>query len=292
MNDFSSTVDPDNIRIRQAPTLYHKIIAVGKSADPIARLHALTDAYLNAVNERRHEEWGEFWSGIARQNFAKKRTRVMRILRKVAPDSDSLRELARHSWWCRYLFSHRLFIRLCAKTPCERRELIVWLLKRRAFFEAWCQLIMFVPGRHEPSFPIRRCRFPPLDSSPVPEKLFTQLTQILQQALDTHPRLQEEVTVEQWEYYDRGWETVRQVFKGRLRFFSKKHSDDNQSSRRFLRGPYLAKAILEIDRALQEHGWKSYLVWRDRHRRRLELVQRRAEIKKKALPPPLSARFS
>jgi hypothetical protein len=284
MNAMLHAPDPDLERIRRAPTLYHKIIAAAESAAPIKRLHALTESYRNAINERHREEWEEFWTGIARQSCAKKRTRIMRVLRRAAPDTDSLSELAGHPWWRRYLFSHRLFVGLCGRTPHDRRERIVWLLKRHAFLEVWCQLIMLVPGGHEPSFPPKRYRFPPLDSSPVPEKLFKQLSGVLQQALDTHPRFRQETTIEQWEYYDRGWQTVRELFQGRLKFFSIKRSDDNQSVRRFMRGPQIIRAILEIDRALQEYGWKNYLAWRDQHLARRELIRARVEYRKTHLP--------
>lgn len=259
--DHASAMELAINRIREATTPLGKFIEACRGPSPICLVHLLTDYYRTHVNLRRREEWKCFWYDILFTTYHEKRRRVVRLLKKLAATKEDLHELVRHPWWRRLLLTHRLFIRVVAHSPREQTELIRWLVKMNYFLEAWYQTFMLLPPTVSVNFGEPRLTTIPLDCSLVTPELFKQVADILYSVLE-RASTPEDLTavVEKRDYFNRGWRNVEHILRARnIPILEKKGLSQTDIARKYCIIPRTAKKILELDRALQDIGWRTYV---------------------------------
>lgn len=252
-----ANMQADSKRINEAPTLQGKFIEVCRSSSPIPLLLKLTDHY----RKHRPEEWRTFWHAAVSTTHSSKRGRIVRLLKKITPTIVDVHELLHHPWWRRFLLTHRMFIRVVARTAQRRTALVQWLLRMNYYLEAWYQTFMFLPARLSLDFGQPRYTTTPLDCSLVTPELFGQVASILYSLLEKMSRPDDPVAVlEERDYYHRGWRSVEQILRERnISIRKKKVCDADDVAHIYRIVPRPAKKILEIDRALQDAGWRSYV---------------------------------
>ncbi len=247
--------------IKGKKNVEERICCALEQEQPLDTLLYLTDVYLTAPQLKRAEEWEKAWRGFVDNPTSARTKKIFASIRNIARNPGELDRLLEHAWWKKMFCEKYPLATLLAATPEARYGLIRKLIQQKNYLLAWTQLVVLLPEEvrsSPPPPPVMRSGVCQL--SIVTPAVFERGVRLLVKIVECDKTYQQPLArgLQQGkDAYAMGWDTAVSVLGEKARV-DKRQLPNSPRKVAFIKGPRLIEVIFELDRALQEEGWRRY----------------------------------